>query len=128
MTVEPSTFSRTDLTRKTREILEHVRRGHPAMIRSYGEDQAVVLEPLDYRLLRGLAGLAAGTEGREGELEVLLRGYLRHETSLGRVAATLGVSRFDLMERFERLGVPAAIGPETVAEAESEVRAARTPG
>jgi len=119
------TFSRTDLTRKTREILEVVRRGGPAVIRSYGEEQAVVLDPLDYRLLHGLAGLVLpGHETDVGE-GALLRRYLDEEISLAKVAETLGVSRFELMERFDRLGVPVFIGPADIEEARAEVEAAR---
>lgn len=119
-----STFSRTDLTRRTREILELVRRGHPTVIESYGEEQAVLLDPLDYRLLRALAGLASGRR-RSEETEDLLRRYLNQEISLAKVAGELGVSRFELMERFDRLGVPLGTGTEDLAEARRDVEAAR---
>lgn len=119
------TFSRTDLTRKTREVLDTVRRGRPAVIQSYGEEQAVVLDPLDYRLLQGLAGLVLpGGETEVGE-SALLRRYLDEEISLAKLAEALGVSRFELMERFDRLGVSARIGPADVDEARAEVEAAR---
>jgi hypothetical protein len=120
-----ATFSRTDLTRKTREILELVRRGQPALIESYGKEQAVLLDPLEYRLLQGLAALASGRHEGEGELRSLLRRYLDEEISLSKMATVLGVSRFELMERFERLGVPIRIGPATIEEAREEVRVAR---
>lgn len=120
-----ATFSRTDLTRKTREILELVRKGQPAWIESYGKEQAVLLDPLEYRLLQGLAALGSGLEGVEGELQGLLRRYLDEEISLSKLANVLGVSRFELMERFERLGVPVRIGPATVEEAREEARVAR---
>lgn len=123
-----TTFSRTDLTRKTREILELVRRGQPAVIESYGEEQAVLLDPLDYRLLRGLAGLGFGREGREAEVQDLLRRYLKEEISLAKMAGMLGLSRFELMERFERLGVPLMTGPADLHEAQEEVDAARSRG
>jgi len=118
------TFSRTDLTRKTREMLDTVRRGRPAVIQSYGEEQAVVLDPLDYRLLQGLAGLVL--PGREAEVGegALLRRYLDAEISLAKLAESLGVSRFELMERFDRLGVPARIGPADVEEGRAEVEVA----
>lgn len=128
MAAATASFSRTDLTRKTREILDLVRRGQPAMIESYGEEQAVLLDPLDYRLLQGLAGLAADRQGREGEMQELLRLYLANEISLAKMAGTLGVSRFELMERFERLGVPLHSGPADRREAEDEVEAARSHG
>jgi len=101
-----------------------VRRGRPAVIQSYGEEQAVVLDPLDYRLLQGLAGLVL--PGREAEVGegALLRRYLDEEISLAKLAEALGVSRFELMERFDRLGVPARIGPADVEQARAEVEAA----
>jgi len=123
-----TSYSRTDLARKTREILESVRRGHLAVIESYGEQQAILLEPLDFRLLQAVAQMVLGREGPEAELPGLLRGYFDEEISLGKVAETLGVSRFELMERFERLGIPLTIGPRNLEEARAEVEAARSLG
>jgi predicted HTH domain antitoxin len=124
--VGTTTYSRTDLTRRTREILELVRRGQPAVIESYGEEQAVLLDPLDYRLLRGLAGLGSGEEGSETEVQNLLRRYLENEISLAKMAGALGLSRFELMERLERLGVPLRTGSADLLEARAEVAAARS--
>lgn len=93
-----------------------------------GDEEPVLLDPLEYRLLRGLAGFATGPEGQEGEIEDLLRRYLASEISLGKVADELGVSRFELTELFERLGVPLRIGPATLEEARDEVRVARDIG
>jgi hypothetical protein len=120
-----ATFSRTDLTRKTREILELVRRGQPAVIQSYGEEQAVLVDPLDFRLLKGLAGLASGRQGQETEIQDLLRRYLADEISLSKMSGVLGISRFELMERFERLGVELRTGPADLQEAREELDAAR---
>lgn len=119
-----ATFSRTDLTRRTREILELVKRGQTAVIESYGEEQAVLLDPLDYRLLRALASLASERTGEEGDVQALLRRYLDSQISLGKMAHELGISRFELMDRFERLGVPVQMGPATLEEAREEVAAA----
>lgn len=121
-----TTYSRTDLTRRTREILESVRRGQAAVIESYGEEQAVLLDPLDYRLLLGLAGLGSGGEGRETEVQDLLRRYLENDISLAKMAGAVGLSRFELMERFERLGVPLRTGPADLLDAREEVAAARS--
>lgn len=119
-----ATFSRTDLTRKTREILEAVRRSGTAVIESYGEEQAVLLDPFDYRLLRALAGLSLHRE--DDDLPTALGHYLDEEISLGKVAELLEVSRYELMERFERVGIPVLVGPASVEDARSEVEAART--
>jgi len=79
----------------------------------------------DDRRRQGLAAPGFGLGGVEGELQGLLRRYLDEEISLSKMANVLGVSRFELMERFERLGVPVRIGPATVEEAREEVRVAR---
>jgi predicted transcriptional regulator len=78
----------------------------------------------DHRLLQTLVRLAVGGEGQE-EVYVLLRRYLDGEISLAKLAATLGVSRFELEESFERLGVPVRLGSATVEEARDEVKVAR---
>lgn len=126
---ETRRFTRTDLARKTREILDEVRRGRPAVIESYGEEQAVVIDPLDYRLLQAMASLERrGGEGRLAQLRDLLRRYLSEEISLGRLAADLGLSRFELLERFEHLGITTGNGPATADEARREVEMARELG
>lgn len=123
------TISRTDLARKTREVVRAVREGHPTLVRSYGEDQVVMLDALDFGLLCGVATWAiAHLEGRpedQPKVSRVVLDYLDEEISLGKAAETLGISRFELMERFQRLQIPLRLGPSTLAAAESEVEAAR---
>lgn len=90
------------------------------------KEQAVVLDPLDYRLLQGLAGIAS--KRRDGELQVWLRRYLDEDISLAKLAESIGVSRFELMERFDRLGLPLRNGPSDAREASEEVETARKLG
>lgn len=120
--------SRTDLARNTREIVEQVRQGQTVFVQSYGEEQIVLLDALDYRLLRAAAayGLkqSAGRPGDDGLSEVV-RLYLDEQISLSKAAELLGLSRYELMERFERLGVPIRIGPATIEDAIDEVKAVR---
>lgn len=82
------------------------------------------LNALDHRLLQALVRLATGPEG-QAEADGLLQRYLDEEISLSKLATTLGVSRFELQESFERLGLPIRLGPATLAEARDEVKAAR---
>jgi hypothetical protein len=82
------------------------------------------LGALDHRLLAALVRLATRPEGQE-EADGLLRRYLDEEVSLAKLATTLGVSRFELQESFERLGVPVRLGPATLEEARAEVKVAR---
>ncbi len=49
------TILRTELARKTREVVTSVQEGQPTLVRSYGQDQVVLLDALDYRLLCGVA-------------------------------------------------------------------------
>ena len=117
------TVTRSDLGKKVREILEQVHQGGAAIIENLGRREAVLLDALDYRLLRSLADLAVAHDTFEGDPEdrqALVR-YLRWEISLGKVAEELEISRFELMGRFERLGIPLHLGPESLAEARAEV-------
>jgi hypothetical protein len=52
------TISRTDLARNTREIVEQVRGGQTIVVQSYGQDQIVLLDMLDYKILRSLVNYA----------------------------------------------------------------------
>lgn len=127
-TMSLQTISRTELARKTREVLTAVREGRPAVVESYGEEQAVVMDALDYRLLLGVVAWAVTP--REERLAQELKpsravsDYLDERISLGKTAEHLGISRFELMERFERLGVPLRLGPLSLEEAQDEVRVA----
>jgi predicted HTH domain antitoxin len=56
----------------------------------------------------------------------LVGAYLAGEISLGKVAEVLGVSRFELQDRFLRLGVPLHLGPATLKDAWAEIEAARS--
>ena len=120
------TISKTDLARNTREVIEQVKRGQLITVQSYGEDQIVLLDALDYRILRALGHYAVRANAPEdAELDRVITAYLDETINLGKAAEQLGLSRFELMDRFERLGVPLRIGPASVDEAREEVRAAR---
>ncbi len=49
--------------------------------------------------------------------------YLEGNISLGRVAQLLGLPRFDLMQRFTRLGLPLQLGAANLEEARAELEA-----
>lgn len=120
-------ISRTDLARNTRQIVDQVRHGQPVVVQSYGEDQIVLLDALDYRLMQSVVAYALKPDFHEAEndLSATLRLYLGEQISLAKAAERLGLSRFDLMERFERLGIPLRSGPETLEEARREDVAAQ---
>lgn len=130
-------ISRTDLARNTRAIMELVRRGRPVVVESYGEEQLVLLDVLDYRLLQAAAQYQRGRDApvntpgmaprglteeaiaqalarADGDTQArwnrVLSAYLDGDINLGRTADLLGLQRFDLMDRFDRLGLPLLAG------------------
>ena len=122
------TISRTELSERTRELLHQVRQGTPAVVHSGGEDQIVLLDALDYRILRGVADWAMQVPDPAADPPAqkrVLFAYLNQEMSLGRAAEILEISRFELKARFMRLGVPLRQGPASLAEARAEVEVAR---
>jgi len=125
-----TTISQADLTRKTQEVVDRVQHGEVAIIESSGQEQVVLLDPLDFRLLRALAQCAIDEKERGQDSEDqdvrALQAYLADEISLSKAAELLGLSRFELQARFLRLGVPLRIGPGTMEEAWAEIKAARS--
>ena len=119
--------SKTDLARNTREIVEQVRHGQTVIVQSYGEEQIVLLDALDYRLLLAVVAHALGQDNNPSSepISETIQQYLGAKISLSKAAELLGVSRFELMDRFERLGVPIRLGSETLAEAQQEIDSAK---
>lgn len=122
-----TTISQADLARKTQEVVDRVQHGEVAVVETSGQEQAVLLDPVDFRLLQALAQCAIEDRERarpsDSDVEAL-QAYLADEISLGKTADLLGLSRFELQDRFFRLGVPLRLGPATLAEAQAEVAAA----
>jgi hypothetical protein len=125
-----STIPRADLSKKTQEMVDRLQDGSMAVVEDGGEEQAVFLDPLDFRLLRALAQCALdekeGTLGADDSDVEALRSYLDGEISLGKTSELLGLSWFETRERFLRLGVPLRLGPATLEEAREEIRTARS--
>ena len=53
----------------------------------------------------------------------MLKAYFDGDISFGRAAQLLELSRFDLLERMNRLDLPLRVGPVGLAEAQGEVAA-----
>ena len=151
MSSRGAAISRTDLARHTRRVLERARRSGPVIVTGHGDEEAVVLDIIDYRLLRAAAAYRLQQEGAQpgakaemprglseeevqaaieaagGNLQAgwnrVLAAYWDGDISLGRAAALLGLSRFELMERLHRLGLPVYMGPQTVEDLEAELAA-----
>lgn len=108
--------------------MERVRHGEMAVVESSGEEQVVLLDAADFRLLQALA--ACATEPPESNEDIsrdirVLRRYLDSEINLGKAAQELGLSRLELQDRFHRLGVPLRIGPESLEDVRREIAATR---
>ena len=145
-------ISKTDLARRTHHVLEQARRGRTMIVESYGEEQVAILDILDYRVLRAVAAYHAmpshaapisdrsmiprgldlaeiqeAIRATDGDPQAgwnrVLAAYLDADVSLGRAAELLGLSRFELADRFQRLGLPLQIGPATAQEARAEFAA-----
>ncbi|MBZ0298553.1 MAG: UPF0175 family protein [Anaerolineae bacterium] len=121
------TISRTDLARNTREIVDQVRKGYTVFVQSYGEDQIVLLDLLDYKILKALVdyALREATDLRAGDVNEVMHRYLDEQISLAKASEILGLSRYELMERFERLEIPLRLGPETLEDAQEEIASAQ---
>ena len=121
------TISRTDLARNTREIVDQVRKGQTIFVQSYGEDQIVLLDLLDYKILKALVdyALRETNDLQVGDVNEVMRLYLDEQVSLAKASEMLGLSRYELMEHFERLGIPLRLGPETLEDAQEEIASAR---
>ena len=120
-----TTISQADLAEKTQEVIDRVRRGEVVVAEHDGQEQVVLLNPLDFRLLRALAHcVIAETQEVDDPDARALRAYLFEQISLGKAAELLDLSRFELQARFHRLGVPLRLGPANLEEARAEVAAA----
>jgi len=64
------------------------------------------------------------SEERDHDSRVI-HDYLEERISLGKAAELLGLSRFELQERFHRLGAPLRLGPATIEEAREEIAVLR---
>lgn len=140
-------ISRTDLARNTRKVIEDARRTGPVVVGSYGEQQAALMDIVDFRLLKAVAAwqpdpeapfsnpeaVPAGLTLEEVERESPAMGrdvqvmwnrimgeYLDGNISLGRAAVLLSMSRFELQDRLNRLDLPIRLGPQTIEEARQE--------
>lgn len=121
-------ISPSDLSERTREILDRVQEGELAVVASEGEERIVLLDALDYRLLRALACFVTGGDADDlgGSVEArVLRDYLEERINLGKAAELLQLSRFELEDSFQRLGIPLRRGARSIEDAQAEIAAAR---
>ena len=120
-------ISPAELSQKTREILDRVQEGELAVVARGGEERIVLLDALDYRLLRALAFFVTGRDADLGDSfdGRVLRDYLDEAISLGKAAQLLQVSRFELEASCQRLGIPLRRGPLSIEDAQAEIATGR---
>ena len=127
---------KTDLARNTSRIIRNVLRGQPTVIENHGQPEAIVVDVVDYLILRALAYYHAGKwppldpDGPRSEefaglsdqqrYNRAMQYYLSEQCSTGRMAELLQIPWIDMRERFNRLGVPLFLGPATIEEARAE--------
>jgi predicted HTH domain antitoxin len=132
---------KTELARNTRQVINSVLRGQPAVVESYGQPEVVIIDIIDYHIVRAVmryyahqpeidpeAGLPdqeveAISDPQEG-FDLVLAHYLAGAISLGRAAELLDLSWLDLRTRCLRLDVPLRAGPTDVDEARADVELA----
>jgi prevent-host-death family protein len=139
--------AKTDLARRTRQVIRTVQRGQTVLVENHGEPEVAIIDVVDYRLLRAVmhyyvdrsvahpgANEPAGQPGGGGLFEqavatladdqdrydLVLACYLDGEISLGRAAELLGLPWVDLRTRLVRLNVPLKIAPTDLAGARAD--------
>lgn len=132
---------KTDLARNTRQVIRSVQRGQATVIENHGEEEAVILDILDYRILRAVmrhyshpqkahpSGLsddkAKGQPDIQSRWDLVIAYYLTGAISLARAAELLDLSTFELRSHFQRLDVPLRMGADDVDEIQSDLSTAR---
>jgi len=132
---------KTDLARHTRRVIQAVQRGRTALIESHGQPEAVIMDVIDYRILRAVmryhvqppdidpaAGLAdrqaAQAADPQARYDTVLAHYLAGAISLARAAELLDLAWLDLRTRCLRLDVPLRAAPADLAEARADIAVA----
>ncbi|MBC8503967.1 MAG: type II toxin-antitoxin system prevent-host-death family antitoxin [Anaerolineales bacterium] len=132
------TIPKTDLARKTRQVLQAVQRGQTTIVESHGQPEAAIIDIIDYRILRAilhyyshrpevnpdveLSGDSFATiEDPQDQFNLVLAYYLGQVISMGRCAELLDLPYIDLRMRFARLDVPVFVGPQNIEELEAEL-------
>jgi antitoxin (DNA-binding transcriptional repressor) of toxin-antitoxin stability system len=125
-----TTISQEDLSENLPEIIDRVQPGEVVIIQQADQEQVVLMDPVDFRLLHALARCASAEQDRGQEADdsdvQALRACLAMEISLGKAAELLGLHRLELQEHLHRLGAPLHLGPATLEEAWAEIEAARS--
>lgn len=133
---------KTELARNTRQVINSVLRGQPAVVESYGQPEVAIIDIVDYYIVRAVMRYYAHQPGIDPEgglpdqeveatsdsqerFDLVLAHYLGGAISLSRTAELLDLSWLDLRTRCLRLDVPLRVGPTDLAEAQADVEVAK---
>ena len=140
--MEELVVTTTDLARRTRELLDRVRKHNvQVLVTRHGQPEAAIIDILDYRILRAVvryyaqrpkieveAGLAdedvTALTDTQGRYDLVMAHYLAEAITLGRAAELLDLSWLDLRTRCLRLDVPLRAAPTDSDEAKANVEVA----
>ena len=129
---------KTELARNTRQVINSVLRGQPAVVESYGQPEVAIIDIVDYYIVRAVMRYYAhqpeidperglpdqeveATADPQERFDLVLAHYLGGAISLGRAAELLDLSWLDLRTRCLRLDVPLRVGPTDLDEAQADV-------
>ena len=132
---------KTELARNTRQVINSVLRGQPAVVESYGQPEVAIIDIVDYYIVRAVMRYYAHQPGIDPEgglpdqeveatsdsqerFDLVLAHYLGGAISLSRTAELLDLSWLDLRTRCLRLDVPLRVGPTDLDEAQADVEVA----
>jgi len=133
---------KTELARKTRQVIREVQRGYTVLVENHGQAEAAIMDIVDYRILRAFLAYHARppeveSKGIDAEqlaemddpqqvFDLVLAYYLSGVISLGRADELLGQSVLDLQFRFRRLDMPLNLGAGDEQSARDEVDVAKS--
>ena len=132
---------KTELARNTRQVINSVLRGQPAVVESYGQPEVAIIDIVDYYIVRAVMRYYAhqpeidpegglpdqeveATADSQERFDSVLAHYLGRAISLSRAAELLDLSWLDLRTRCLRLDVPLRVGPTDLDEAQADVEVA----
>jgi hypothetical protein len=140
-TMEYIHVRKTDLARNTSRIIRNVLRGQPTVIENHGQPEAIVVDVVDFLILRALAHYYAGNlppldpngpdDGEfagfssQARYNRAMQYYLAEQCSSGRMAELLEIPWIDVRERFHRLGVPLFLESSALDEVRKDAENAR---
>lgn len=142
-------IDQTEFAEHLDAVINQARHGRTILVQEQGENQVAIMSTLDFYLLRAMAayrarqpapindstmaprGLAlseikpfttSDESAVRGRWETVIAAYLDGDISLGRAATLLGISRFELINCFNRLELPLHLGSMQIAEARAELQ------